>query len=327
MGIFNIFARMTLDTAHFDAGAKRVESAAAALGKRIGGYFAAGSIGYGLLSFGRAAAQAAGDISDLSEQLGITIEEVQQLQRVSRQSGVDLGKYAEALGKIKRARAEALSGNTTARERFSALGVSPDADPLNILRAVGSAKSPEEVAAAYSLIGEKAGKLKESLKGIKELGPLELITADNAKALDDAADSLAEVGSGLRAIAANAIGGVVRLWNVMGQAADPSALPLPDRFNTGQDEAVETNMARLGDEFRARDRRIREAREGYNDPLNFGSFRSSTANQRASIGGFFIGADQTARMDIERQQLQAQKMIADRMDRIEKQVAKILEGS
>lgn len=329
MGIFNIFARMTLDTAQFDAGAKRVESSAAALAKRIGGYFSAGAIGYGLLSFGRAAAQAAGDISDLSEQLGITIEEVQQLQRVARHSGIDLNKYAEALTRIKKARADALSGNQRAGETFSALGVSPESDPLTILRAIGNASTPTELSAAFDLIGTKTGKIKESLKDIQKLGRLEIITDENAKTLDEAADSIADIGAGLKAIAANAIGGLVRWWNAPGMSNPQRSapLPLPSRFQVGEDADIEKNMSALGADFAARQKRIREAREGYNEPLNFGSFRSSTANQRASIGGFFLGADQTARMDIERQQLQAQKLTADRIERIEKQIAKITEGA
>ena len=336
MGIFNIFARMTLDSSQFEAGSKRVESMAAALGKRIGGYFAAGAVGYGLLNFARTIVDTADNIQDLSEQLQITTDEVQELQRVARHAGVDMNKYADALLKVKRLRLEALQGDSGARGTLSALGVNEQTDPLQILRAVGNATTPSAILASYDLLGARAGRIKESLKEIGGDGGLEIISPAAVFGLAKAKSYMEDIWAAVKGISAEPLGrqalmgyAALQFLRIPGQSSPLSqpGLPLPARYEIGQDEGIERNMARLGEEFRARNQRIREAREGYNDPLSFGAFRSSTANQRAEIGGFFLGADQTARLDIERQQLQAQKMMADRIDRIEKQVAKITEGA
>jgi hypothetical protein len=356
MSLFNIFARLTLDSSAFEAGMKRAESSIASLGKTAARYFTAGAIGYGLWSLGKQAFNLGGEIADLSDQLGITTDEVQALQKAARESGIEFNKYAEAVVKVKKAKAEALSGNQKALDMFNILGVSPRAGILDILRAAGGAQSAEQLVAVFDLIGTKSGKIKSSLAEIKALGPAELISSENAATLDKAGDQIAQIKNDLLVIAAKAMEPTVgfyaqaisranqinprtgrpygigaAMYLTMAESMGDSsinrkykALPLPEKdpfmfgeFNWGG-ATVNVKEGRRRRRLEREIEKIKEEGAGL-------SFRSSSFNDRASIGGFFIGADQTARMDLQRQQLTVQKTMADRIGKIEEQMRKLTE--
>lgn len=334
MSIFNIFARIKLDSAEFEAGMKRAESSVAALGKTIGRYFTAGAIGYGLLNLARSAFRAAGEVNDLAEALGITTDEVQSLQKAAQNSGNSLEQYASALLKVKKLRSEALGGNASASEKFKAAGIDPSGTPLEILSALGD---PKKFAEAADIIGIKSAKILGSLSQIKQLGPLEIITPESAKTLDEAEEKVGSLWRMIKAITANTIGGVIRtdwqhglgvgiaagyLNRKIAEAGRAAAAGLP-----GPGESLEFGEFDWGGGMdwkkgRARERQRKASLASLDDPLGL-SFQSSNPDSLRQKGGFFIGADRNAAMDVQKQQLAKATIAADRLDKMERQLSKL----
>lgn len=206
MALFKLMASIGLDDSSFQAGLKRAESALSKLGSQLVASFSVGAVA----AFTQQLVNAAEAVADLSEQLGITTDEAQALQRAAARSGIEVNQYASALIKLKQARNEALSGNQAKTSQFRTLGLDPSQGEFELLRGIGKAQSPEEISAAFDLIGTKAGKALSSLKEIRGLGELELISESNVKALSSAKDDLGEIYTTIKAIAANTLGDRLR---------------------------------------------------------------------------------------------------------------------
>lgn len=211
MALWRAVMKIGVDSSELEAGLKKVDSSFASLGKSLAGYFSIGAVA----AFTQSLVNAAEAVQDLSEQLGISTDEVQALQRAAARSGVELNKYVEILVKIKRAKADALSGDATAQGRFKALGVNANQSEFEIMRGIGNAQTPEQMAAAFDLIGTKAGKALNSLKEIRELGPLELITPENAAILSKAKDDIGDLWTTVKAIITNPIGDRLREISIL----------------------------------------------------------------------------------------------------------------
>ena len=207
MALFRMVADITLNDSQFQAGLKRVKSAASGIASQLASAFSVTA----MAAFAQELVRTAEVVQDLSDQLGVTTDQVQALQRAAARSGIDVGKYAEALVRLKKAQAEALSGDPARMSQFRTLGLDPNKSPYELLLGVGKADGPQQMAAAFKLIGDNASRMISSIKEIRELGPLEVISSSSAATLSGAADDLNEIYMTLKAIAANRIANALLL--------------------------------------------------------------------------------------------------------------------
>jgi len=355
MSVFNLFAKMTLDSSSFEAGAKRAESSVKSLGKAMAGYFTAGLVTQKLTELGVAAFKAGAEIADLADQFNLSTDQVQMLQKAADESGNSFETLANVVIKLRAAQAQALTGNKAILASFADLKIAPTEDVFSMLEKIGQAKGPVELSAAFDLIGVKSGKILSALSQIKELGPVELITSDTVKILDDADTKLSRIGRTLRAMMANTIatlspevdfwGSVIeegakldqqgksfaltraiinqltatRGFNQENKSYSPLDLPSPKQL---VGETAAQREKRLEEERKLNERRqafIEKTDAKLAEPFKL-KFESSSQNDLAKQGGFFLGAGRTAQLDIQQQQLQKQIAIAERLTDIAKDV-------
>lgn len=129
MGLFSIVARLTGDTSDFDRKMKRSMSTAertthAAAG-RIKGWLAGAFSVAAIVALERRVLQFGAKVKDMSQQLGISTTDVQELGFAAEQSGASLEMVAAALRKLGKVRADILMGKTAegADKIFASLGI------------------------------------------------------------------------------------------------------------------------------------------------------------------------------------------------------------
>lgn len=135
MGLFNLVARMSLNDRNFQAGMKRVESAAIKTGRRISSNFkgAVGGAVVGAFSVGavkRAVTDAVNfgsKLTDLAAQTGLSVEQLQAFERAAVQTGTSLDNVAARFTNLARRGTDAFGGRS---ERwlasFTRLGITAD---------------------------------------------------------------------------------------------------------------------------------------------------------------------------------------------------------
>jgi hypothetical protein len=174
------------------------------LTKRIAGAFAAGAVVSAVGNFIGSVRQSVDEIKDLSDQLEISTDDVQRLQKAANDTGVKFGVITTALQKIEAKKAEALSGDSKAAGLFAALGANPGDSALSILQRATeeSSKSTEKNAAAFELLGKKAVILKNVVNELRNQGPIKLIDDDQIKQIDQVQAQLEETQRLMRAAGA-----------------------------------------------------------------------------------------------------------------------------
>ena len=126
MGVLSLLVKLGLDSSAFEMGVKRAQS----VGERFGSSFKsaiAGKLGAALSiaaigAFTKNVIQAADEISDLSEQLNLTTDQVQRLQILAGETGVTFDKFGSVLSKFEQTRLKATSGDEDAIKTLKALG-------------------------------------------------------------------------------------------------------------------------------------------------------------------------------------------------------------
>jgi hypothetical protein len=161
-----------------------VASFGAELTKRIAGAFAAGAVIDRIAAFVQSVRESVDEIKDLSDQLGLSTEQVQRLQKAANDAGVKFNVITTALQKIEAMRAQAQSGDNGAMGIFQALGIDPNqGSALDILKqAVDGTRNS---AAVVDLVGNKARILSNIVAEMNVQGPITLISDDEIKKLDD----------------------------------------------------------------------------------------------------------------------------------------------
>jgi hypothetical protein len=186
-----------------DATAARrvVASFGAELTKRIAGAFAAGSVIDRIAAFVQSVRESVDEIKDLSDQLGLSTEEVQRLQKAANDAGVKFNVITTALQKIEAMRAQAQSGDKGAMGIFQALGIDPNqGSALDILKqAVDGTRNS---AAVVDLVGRKARILSNIVAELNVQGPITLISDDEIKKIDEVNAKWEEMVRKSKAIAA-----------------------------------------------------------------------------------------------------------------------------
>jgi hypothetical protein len=327
MAWFNIIGKLTLDTASFDAGVKKAESASAGMAKSIGGQLKgaiAGAFTVGAITqFTRSVINAGDRIGDLAEQFQITNEEVQKLEILANRTGVPLEKMGNALIKLAEIRSKASGGDNDAIRLLGSFGVSQSeaansaVSNLQLLTKISEeyakqAGSFDSQARAADLIGTKMESVLRAMRGINDLGPVKIMSDEDIKALSDASDAIDEIIRQSKVAAAPTIGfwgrviargnksrgvGVLKYLDAIGDEmfdegpTSSEALPVPQTdspFFTDFGGAEDWRAGR--DRLRA-DRKSRMQIE----KLQFGSSSQLGVNQ---MGGYFFGSDDTAKQDL-----------------------------
>lgn len=169
---------------------------------------------------------AVGEMVDASEQLGISAESLGKLQRVMQGAGVEVENLRKTFLTLNQAQAAAKGGDEKMLASFAELGVSAEqlqsmsledtffavADGIS-----GISDQSEAASKAMDLLGTRNAKLiggmRQGSAGLKQqMGDVTSITEDNAKAVDDAADSMSNLWGATKAGMANTAGAVINAF-------------------------------------------------------------------------------------------------------------------
>jgi hypothetical protein len=236
--------------------AKNTERQFAGIGneltKRIAGAFAAGAVVSAVGNFIGSVRQSVDEIKDLSDQLEISTDDVQRLQKAANDTGVKFGVITTALQKIEAKKAEALSGDSKAAGLFAALGANPGDSALSILQRATeeSSKSTEKNAAAFELLGKKAVVLKNVVNELKNQGPIKLIDDDQIKQIDQVQAQLEEVQRLAKASAAGPLTTFFRGAAGMLTFLNPSAMKgIAERVGQNKDLSFAGKISAMAGEL------------------------------------------------------------------------------
>lgn len=182
---------------------------------RIGGALTIGA----LAGVGRAALNAADEIKDMSDRLGISTEALSQYQHVAKMSGADFDSLTTAIKYSERTISEAAAGSKQATDALADVGLaardlaamSPETAFERIGDAIGKLPSASDrTAAAMKLFGRSGTDLipvfQDGAEGVRALREeadrlgltLDRISADKAAAANDALDKM---GGAFKALA------------------------------------------------------------------------------------------------------------------------------
>jgi len=192
--------KLTADATAFQRGvaaaAKQTDKAFKAvtseLTGRLAGAFAVGAIIDRITGFTSAVIENADALDEMSDLLNISIEDIQRLQVAANLAGVPFKKLKGILDGIAAAQAQALTGDKNKMALFANLGVDPaKASALDILTAAANAqKGTAAAAAAADILGKRFGDVAATMRAMREMGPIELITTEQGKILAKAKDDL-----------------------------------------------------------------------------------------------------------------------------------------
>ena len=210
MGVLSLLVKLGVDATQFETGIKRAQS----MGEKFGSSFKsavtnklAGALSVAAVTgFANSIIKAADDISDLSEQLNVSTDDIQRLQILAGETGVAFEKFSSVLIKFEEARLKATSGDVDALNVLKSLGLSLDdlrnAQLSNIELSIRiaekykeSGRSAETTAAMTELYGLKlktAGAALSEFQSISERGLM------SKQTIDDLAKANAELDESIR---------------------------------------------------------------------------------------------------------------------------------
>lgn len=201
MGLFNLIFTLGINNGPFKAGLKASQNLAKDhaqnLKRHFAGIFTVAAVGAWINSV----KDATGRIKDLSEQTGITTDEVQKADFALKQSGLAFEDLSGAMNKLAGARRDAVEGNAELRASFEKFGLSvrdlndPQTRNFDLLMKIskamadGSVKSDTQTQ-IMDLLGTKAGKLAFVLKDLATIEPPDLFKEEDIKRIDESTKAL-----------------------------------------------------------------------------------------------------------------------------------------
>lgn len=222
MGILSMLVKLGIDSSQFEMGIKRAQS----IGDKFGSSFksAVTSQLTGALSvaavtgFANSIIKAADDISDLSEQLNVSTDDIQRLQILAGETGVAFEKFSSVLNKFEEARLKATSGDVDSLNVLKSLGLSLDdlrnAQLSNLQLSIRiaeaykeSGRSAETTAAMTELYGLKLKTAGAALSEFQNISDRGLISKETIDDLAKANASLDESIRKLKVLSAPAVSG------------------------------------------------------------------------------------------------------------------------
>jgi hypothetical protein len=200
------------------------------------------------------AATAAGDLVDISDQLGISVEKLSKLERVFEGSGVGADDLRKAFLKLIAAQQAVRDGSDEAKAKFAAFGISVqdviNANPLDLFLRMadgmkGLGDESRQAAATMDILGSKNAKLlggmkqggKEIRKAMEEVGG---VTDKNAKAVDSLTDGIQAGFSKAKDSIVDGLGGGINFVSDKWTA-------FKDSFKNDAEEIGDTLTYNLGD--------------------------------------------------------------------------------
>lgn len=227
----NLIVKLTADATAAERGVAAFSKKAGAYVGSIGselksqlvGAFAAGAVISAVRSFGAHVVETVDNIKDMSEQLGVSTDEIQRMQKAANDAGVKFTVISSALQRIDALRSQAASGDKAASGLFAGLGIDPtQGSALDVLtQAVeASSRGARENGLLFDMLGRKAGILKNIVGELKGQGPIELITESQIQTIDKANAKLEEAKRRATVAGAPAMSG---LLNVLSSALEESS--------------------------------------------------------------------------------------------------------
>lgn len=217
--------KLLFDASAVDRGLAAVDKAARKVGSsvaseltgRIAGAFAVGSVIDTLTNFTGAVIDNADALDEMSDLMNMSIEDIQRLQVAANLAGVPLKKMKGILDGISALQQQAETGDKRAVGLFAGLGIDPSkATALEIMtRAAEAAKGTREAAAAADLFGRRMNDVAATVRALKELGPIEMVSSDQAKVLAKAKDDLEAAKRAVFVKATPAVAGAVKTASVL----------------------------------------------------------------------------------------------------------------
>jgi hypothetical protein len=172
-----------------------------------------------LAGFARGLMDMAGNAADMSENLGVSVEQLQRLKGAFGESGVSGEKFGKAIETLNSNIEEAKGGSETAIADFEALGVtlddlrnmSPDEVLLKIADATKEMGSAAEKTVKLSAVLGKAGKamvgaMSQGADGIEETGRgVRVMSDETVESLDTAGDAFDRFFENIKAKSASGL--------------------------------------------------------------------------------------------------------------------------
>lgn len=253
MGLFSIIARLTMDTAGFDAGARKAESRATQLGAKVGAavrnqlaaVFSVGAI----TQITRHTLDYVGKMQDAADATDETVEEIQKLDYAAKKGGSSLGALLAGLQQLGKVRAAILAGKGSQEAGIlEGMGISREMLQTQSLsqtmRQVADFLRSNNLGADRGAIVQKLfGQSGEQLipvflNGITEMGnELERIGAvmdsNLIRKLDEAGDAFDRAKAKARTFFGEAVGGAFEVGKEMKARVLAGRINLADEANGG----------------------------------------------------------------------------------------------
>lgn len=216
--IFQFIARLGLDVVDFVAGTKKataaankmksdmtsrgaeISSAFAGVGSAVASAFSIAAI----TGYMREITATVGEIKDMSELLGLSVEETQKLQSAASLAGQSFSTIVKAFQSVEQARAKAMAGDKSASLMFQILGIDPskgNAQDIITAALAASTKGVQQNAAAFDLLGTNVQRVKLTFDELAKNTPIRLFAEEDIEAIDKSVKALDEARRGMMAAA------------------------------------------------------------------------------------------------------------------------------
>lgn len=175
MSLLNLILKITADGAQAETALKKVGSQAESVGKTITNAFTVGVVGL----YVKSVIQASDATVDMSEAMGVTVEQMIRLRKASIEAGTDVAKFQGIFQKLNEARKKASEGDQETQDSFGAFKISLDnvnkagyetydliMDLQKALTDLGRL-TPAQETMLSNLIGAKGAKTWTSIKSIQ----------------------------------------------------------------------------------------------------------------------------------------------------------------
>jgi hypothetical protein len=202
MGLFNLIFTIGANTRPFEQGMKKVGSEvggiASSINARLAGIFSVGA----MTAWAKSVVDTTSRFKDLSEQTGMTTDEVQKIDFAMAQSGLAFEDVTRSLTRLSSARRDAVEGNMELRKTFEKFGLSvrdlndPQKRNVDLLLEISQKMATVNATAGtqtqiMDILGEKAGKLAFILRDLSTFKPPALISKFDIEQIDKATKALA----------------------------------------------------------------------------------------------------------------------------------------
>ena len=237
--IFQFIARLGLDVVDFVAGAKKATAATNKMKsdmtsrsveisssfKGIGSAIASAFSVAAVTGYMRELTATVGEIKDMSELLGISVEETQKLQSAASLAGQSFSTIVKAFQSVEQARAKAMAGEKGSSLMFQILGIDPskgNASDIISAALAASTKGVQQNAAAFDLLGTNVQRVKLTFDELAKNTPIRLFAEEDIEAIDKSVKALDEARKGIMAAALPFASDIIRTLTAGVNLLNPS---------------------------------------------------------------------------------------------------------